>query len=141
MPIDYSKYPPDWKQIVERIRLRSRDHCEFCNIQNKSTIFSVPLKIQDGDGRYKQKRFWFTDYWDAYRLHGNDHFINTVKVVLTVAHLDHDEENWEVEDERLVHLCQLCHLRYDAKEKYKRSLKKWKKQTYLFPSERSGKKK
>jgi 5-methylcytosine-specific restriction endonuclease McrA len=35
-------------------------------------------------------------------------------VVLTVAHLDHDETNWEVEDDRLLTLCASCHLRYDA---------------------------
>lgn len=44
-----------------------------------------------------------------------------VKVVLTIAHLDHDETNHEVKDERLMAMCQLCHLRYDAKEKYRRS--------------------
>lgn len=35
------------------------------------------------------------------------------KCVLTIAHLDHDEENWEVKDERLAALCQACHLKYD----------------------------
>ena len=43
-----------------------------------------------------------------------------VKVVLTIAHLDHDETNWDVKDERLKASCQICHLRYDAKEKYRR---------------------
>lgn len=43
-----------------------------------------------------------------------------VKVVLTIAHLDHDETNHNVSDDRLKALCQLCHLRYDAKEKYNR---------------------
>lgn len=44
-----------------------------------------------------------------------------VKVVLTIAHLDHDENNHEISDERLKAACQLCHLRYDAKEKYRRA--------------------
>lgn len=35
-------------------------------------------------------------------------------VVLTCAHLDHDETNWEVKDDRLITLCAPCHLRYDA---------------------------
>lgn len=42
------------------------------------------------------------------------------RVILTVAHLDHDEENFEVTDERLAALCQRCHLRYDAQEKARR---------------------
>lgn len=49
------------------------------------------------------------------------------KVVLTIAHLDHDPENWAVQNERLRALCQKCHLRYDLsrhiyKRKYGRSV-------------------
>ena len=32
---------------------------------------------------------------------------------LHVAHLDHDKENWEVTLDRLLLLCQSCHLKYD----------------------------
>lgn len=32
---------------------------------------------------------------------------------MQVAHLDHDAENWEVSYERLLSLCQLCHLKND----------------------------
>lgn len=46
-----------------------------------------------------------------------------VKVVLTIAHLDHDETNHNVSDDRLKAMCQLCHLRYDAKEKLSRKKK------------------
>ena len=42
------------------------------------------------------------------------------KIVLTIAHLDHDEENWNISYDRLAALCQRCHLRYDAKEKARR---------------------
>lgn len=49
---------------------------------------------------------------------------NEVKVVLTVAHLDHDETNHKVILDRLKALCQICHLRYDAKEKYNRIMNK-----------------
>ena len=38
---------------------------------------------------------------------------NGTKVVLTIAHLDHDKENHDVKDERLAALCQKCHLGYD----------------------------
>lgn len=40
------------------------------------------------------------------------------KVILTVAHLDHDIKNNSPEN--LKALCQPCHLRYDAKEKAER---------------------
>ena len=43
-----------------------------------------------------------------------------VKVVLTIAHLNHDESNMEIKDEDLMAACQLCHLRYDSAEKFRR---------------------
>ncbi len=41
------------------------------------------------------------------------HPITESKVILTIAHLDHDPENWKVSDDRLKALCQKCHLSYD----------------------------
>lgn len=41
------------------------------------------------------------------------HPVTGSKVILTVAHLDHDEQNCS--DENLAALCQKCHLTYDAK--------------------------
>lgn len=123
MPIDYSKYPPNWKkEIVPAVRERSGGRCEFCGIPNKATMYSVKFKLQDSDGRYKYKRIWFSNLNDAIRADMfND--VKHVKVVLTVAHLDHDEENHDVELDRLKDACQVCHLNYDAKEKYQRKLK------------------
>lgn len=54
------------------------------------------------------------------------------KIVLTIAHLDHDETNFGVSDERLQALCQRCHTRYDAPEKARR-LKQKKYKNSLFP--------
>ena len=47
------------------------------------------------------------------------HPVTGSRVVLTVAHLDHDPENWEVTDDRLKALCQKCHLAYDRKMRNK----------------------
>lgn len=80
MPIDYKKYPPNWKtEIVPRIKERAGHKCEFCGIENYT--------IKD----------------------------NGTKVVLTIAHLDHDSDNHNVSDDRLAALCQKCHLQYDLK--------------------------
>lgn len=87
MPIDYSKYPPDWQERRARILERAGNCCEQCGIRNYS-------------------------------------FRGATKIVLTIAHLDHDETNWEVLDERLSALCQRCHLQYDAKEKARRRREK-----------------
>jgi 5-methylcytosine-specific restriction endonuclease McrA len=36
MPINYNEYPPNWKEIRERILLRADNKCEFCGIENKT---------------------------------------------------------------------------------------------------------
>lgn len=120
MPINYSKYPPNWKtEIVPAIDKRSKGRCEECGLRNYQTVYSIKLNIKDVDGRYKLRTLWFRDYFDAKREGGMQN-IKFVKVVLTVAHLDHDEENHDVEQDRLKHLCQICHLRHNAKEKFRR---------------------
>ena len=97
MPIDYSKYPPNWKsEIRPRILKRANNCCEECGAENYSIVE---------------------------RTYPNG-FKKMVKIILTIAHLDHDETNWNVKDERLKALCQLHHLRYDAKEKYRRVMTK-----------------
>ncbi len=131
MPIDYSRYPDNWKtEIVPRILERANNKCEFCDIENKSIVTSIPMKVSDGY-RYKIKRFWITDQGDITRMTpfslGGD--IKEIMVVLTIAHLDHDEENHDVEDGRLAALCQYCHLNYDAKEKFRRIMSRAKQQS------------
>ena len=97
MPIDYSKYPPDWKtHIRPRILQRAKHCCEQCGLPN--------YRYVDRDTREPCLR------WDD----------NGVKIILTIAHLDHDETNWDVKDDRLKAMCQRCHLRYDAPEKARR---------------------
>ena len=123
MPIDYTRYPANWKtEIVPRILERAEQCCENCGIPNKSQAWSIPLQVRDGT-RYKQKRFWITSESDRIRMaaFSQAHLIKRVTVVLTIAHLDHDEENHEVTDDRLRAWCQYCHLNYDASEKYRRA--------------------
>lgn len=121
MPIDYKKYPPNWlKEIRPRIMARANDKCEVCRLEHRQVVYAIKLKIND-NGNYKLKTIWFRVKEDAERedLLNN---LKEVKVILTIAHLDHDELNHDIKDERLMAMCQICHLRYDAKEKYRRSL-------------------
>lgn len=128
MPIDYKRYPPNWKtEIVPAVLERANNRCECCELRNGQIVFAASFKVQDDSGRYKQRVFWFRDKRDAVREVGYEKGVDQKKVVLTIAHLDHDEENHQVTLERLKALCQLCHLRYDAKEKYRRSQNNWKK--------------
>jgi hypothetical protein len=112
MPCDYSKYPPNWfTEIRPRILARAENCCEFpgCGLANNAVAYSIKtihsptvwLKekpaIVQGFGVIKEAKF--------------------VRVVLTIAHLDHDAKNHQVKDERLAAYCQLHHLRHDAKYK------------------------
>lgn len=88
MPINYKEYPPNWKEIRERILLRAANKCEHCGAANHST---VPRERRNKHGV----------------------FVIYTRIVLTIAHLDHDKLNHEVADDRLAALCQRCHLGYD----------------------------
>lgn len=111
MPIDYKKYPKNWlTEIRPRILQRANNCCEKCGFENGIEIISF---------KFEGKTSWIPiDYLDKM---GEEKF-KIIKVVLTIAHLDHDETNMEVTDDRLKAMCQLCHLRYDAEEKKKRRL-------------------
>ena len=106
MPIDYKKYPADWKQTRNRILKRANNKCECCDLENHSTVWSFR--------NLEKTTVWSKDlpYIRSFSIDPKE-----VKVVLTIAHLDHDETNHQVTDDRLKAMCQLCHLRYDAKEK------------------------
>lgn len=126
MPIDYKRYPQNWKtEIVPAVLKRAGNCCEFCHLPNGAQVWSVPFTLKAEDGKYKSRRIWFSNIDDAFREASDTILIDPVKVVITVAHLDHDEENHKVTIDRLRALCQACHLRYDVKEKYRRSFEKW----------------
>ena len=120
MPIDYKKYPPNWlTEIRPRIMERANNECENCGLKHLSYAYAITLVVRQ-DNRYKQRNIWFSNESDAIRESSEFNPHKKVKVVLTIAHLDHDETNIDVKDDRLKALCQICHLRYDAKEKYRR---------------------
>jgi hypothetical protein len=127
MPIDYNRYPPNWKTVIRpAIMQRANNKCEAegCDFNHLEMVWAVKSKGKTTG--------WHRDFETANAQAITKEIKNgkelpnpkQVKVVLTIAHLDHDETNFNVSYDRLAALCQLCHLRYDAKEKYKRSLKK-----------------
>ena len=137
MPFDKKKYPPDWEDIRIRIQERAKNCCEFCKIQNRSIVLrgswhSHDDVYQDMDGNIfdgKTSEPLGADYVGEV---DNQHKNKLIEIVCTVAHLDHDPENWEVKDDRLAFLCQRCHLNYDRPRKMaERREKKYK--NSLFP--------
>lgn len=109
-------YPANWKsEIVPMIRARSGDSCEACGVKNKA-------QIQRHINGYNWRYVGSDEVWG---IHGTPIVVREpirenlwnkpVKVVLTVAHLNHDET--DNRPENLEHLCQLHHNRHDAKHR------------------------
>ena len=121
MPIDYSKYPPNWKtEIRPRILKRDGDACKICKVKNYESTFRGKIDEQEvyqhADGRiyeYPSGKFIAQDICENIEpLYSENQ--TAIKIILTVAHLDHNIENNE--DENLAALCQKCHLRLDSKQ-------------------------
>lgn len=137
MPCDYSQYPPNWKtEIRPAVMKRAgevRDaegkviqeaRCEECNVLNHAK------------GARNFKGEWMNeDQINGLNSDSGDHLFQHLKgkfpkmtvIVLTVAHLDHDKTNNEVQVDRLRAWCQRCHLGYDMPrhvENRKNNLKK-----------------
>jgi hypothetical protein len=115
MPIDYSEYPPNWKtEIRPRIIARAGNCCEECKVKNHSII----LREANGTWRYisPTECDWIkAKMRNGYNEAGALKKMGFTKVVLTIAHLNHDKLNWDVKDDELKALCQRCHLLLDIK--------------------------
>ena len=93
MPWDRSRYPDVWPEISRTIRGRSEGQCECYGECGLHREHPGPRRCQERKGEPAR--------WARGR------------VILTVAHLDHDPQNCEPENLRA--MCQRCHLRYDAR--------------------------
>jgi len=125
-PCDYRDYPANWKSEIRPLILeRAENCCEFCGVPNGAI---VTRSKQNGAryevvfGEWSQKNH--TALRRIYQHHGlvlgtrflgglsADRWGRPIRVVLTVAHLDHDRTNNVPANLRA--LCQRCHLRWDA---------------------------
>jgi len=111
MPIDYKRYPANWKtEIRPRILERDGHRCYFCKVENHasgwrdsdSVFHKIPpegITLIGGrvEGKYKP-----------------------IQIVLTIAHL-HDSDPMNVDDDNLAALCQRCHNRLDAPMRRRRA--------------------
>lgn len=120
MPIDYKKYPANWKtEIRPAILERAKHCCENCGVANYAVVSWVDstkewfracgnIHIDAyglGDCTYQEARF-LADHWNEM----NDD-MKWVVIVLTIAHLNHDVTDNKMEN--LAALCQRCHNNHD----------------------------
>ena len=105
MPINYSDYPDNWfTEIRPRILERDGNCCKFCQAPNYALIY----RPEKGKTDWKPAPEGMES--EAMALDG----VKFTKVILTIAHLDHDHNNSV--DENLGALCQRCHLKLDINQ-------------------------
>lgn len=116
-PENIARYPANWAEIRARIQLRACNRCEFCGVRNwalggrTSDGTFHPAHAVGDDGLRLQ---WPTPGQPGWcGKTGPEHFLRIIRIVCTVAHLDHVPENCD--DANLKFLCQRCHLVYDKK--------------------------
>lgn len=114
MPIDYSKYHPKWHTISRFIRFyRARNRCEFCRVENYRTGYWVGERFVTVEEWHHQLQADGTNLYEGIPMNKP-----LTKIILTVAHLDHDIENNSFFN--LAALCQRCHLNHDRKDNLRR---------------------
>lgn len=123
MPFNPERYPKDWPAISRRIRERAGQRCACtgqcgelhddgarCGAPNGEVIF----RHTEEPGRWIDR-----ELLEANPESGEDAWgTKPVRVVLTVAHLDHDEGNNA--DGNLLAVCQRCHFGIDRKDNARR---------------------
>lgn len=101
-PENKARYPKDWKAISERIRFkRATNRCECtgeCGDDHTPESGNIVY------GKRPVERCTARNY--------EEHPITGSKVILTVAHLNHEVENCS--DANLKAMCQRCHNKMDA---------------------------
>lgn len=115
-PENRARYPKDWPLISHRIRERASHRCEQCGVANHA------LGGRSTDGTFLPAQPTGTDgirvTWPRPGEHAwcgrgdRAEHLRIIRIVLTVAHLDHTPENCA--DANLRCWCQRCHNLYDA---------------------------
>lgn len=109
MPVDMSRYPPDWKAISLRIRDRAGWVCEECGAPNGAVI------VRDPENK---ARWRFANDGDLVEGFERNHST----VVLTVHHVGAPKDDgspgdrhdkMDCRDVNLKALCQRCHFMAD----------------------------
>lgn len=112
-PENRDRYPANWSEIREQILERAGHCCEQCKAPN-STIIWRGFHTDRDTYMLEDGTVLHADTGEQLgRAKGSEYFGRPLKIVLTVAHLDHTPENCAPDNLRA--WCQRCHLRYDAK--------------------------
>ena len=123
MPMKRHLYPADWEAISLRIRKeRAGGRCECtgeCGSDHYRHVFDVLVENRRCGAPNTETVLRDRQHPERWTLHegcslclGGDDECKPIRIVLTVAHLNHDTR--DNRDENLKAFCQRCHLRMDA---------------------------
>lgn len=103
MPINYSKYPENWRDTIRPdIMKREGYKCKFCRVPQRAKGY------RDNTGRFIE--------CDQFEIQHRDRKnLRVFTIYLQIAHLDHDIKNNDYSN--LAALCQQCHNRYDRQHR------------------------
>ncbi len=111
------RYPKNWRAIREGVRLRTNNQCAQCRAPNGEAI------VRADDGRTYMlpggQVFDAANGTPRGYARGSEYDGRLVRVVLTVAHLDHNEANNDPAN--LSALYQRCHLAHDRADNQRRA--------------------
>ena len=104
MPMDRSKYPPDWDDISRQVREDAGQRCEWCGVPNGAlgARDTAGNWWDEGDIEVMNSSVGFATFGEFPRI---------IRIVLTVHHIDADTSNNDRSN--LAALCQRCHLNAD----------------------------
>lgn len=106
--MDKAKYPNNWPAISIQVRTEAGNRCEWCGVANYAE------GARDCAGKWWGKERIEAAPPELFRRWFDPATLKLIRIVLTVAHLDHDESN--MERSNLAALCQRCHLRHDQNQ-------------------------
>lgn len=117
-PENRKRYPADWPEIRARILDRAANKCERCGVKNYALGGRLPNGVwcdamPTGDNGLRNtwpKPGEHAACW--VHLTRTPRTLRIIRIVLTIAHLDHVPENCDPAN--LQALCQQCHNRLDA---------------------------
>jgi hypothetical protein len=106
--MDKSKYPENWPAISLQVRTEAGNRCEGCMVANYAE------GARDCAGMWWSKDRIEAASPELLRRWFDPATFKLTRIVLTVAHLDHDRANGERGN--LTPLCQRCHLGHDQEQ-------------------------
>jgi len=113
-------YGREWRTVIRpRILARDENRCNFCTKPNHATVYQI---VSPGRAMWWIETMGFPPF-NQHLITNNGDLLSTeaqllplskgyrVRVVLTIAHLNHDPT--DNRDKNLAALCQWCHLHHD----------------------------